>query len=158
MDSDTPASSVLPRCPQNTVLTKLIMKVMVWEITWRRTRGGFTFTHPSNHPPAAGKHQITTINPPGPERVHILLFYHFITAHHRPGQFEEVSELVAVLQGDHPAPGPAGAAASRGLLPAGGLGRPVLLRPLRELLPGRVHDAAAAFSPDSSGKLLASGL
>lgn len=45
MDSDTPASSVLPRCPQNTVLTKLIMKVMVCEITWKKTNGRFTFMH-----------------------------------------------------------------------------------------------------------------
>lgn len=33
MDKDTPASSVFPRCPQKMVLTKLIMNVIVCEIT-----------------------------------------------------------------------------------------------------------------------------
>lgn len=38
MDRDTPASSVFPRWPQNTMLTKLIMKTMSWEMTWRKKK------------------------------------------------------------------------------------------------------------------------
>lgn len=34
IDNATAASSVFPRWPQNTVLTKLIIKIINWEITW----------------------------------------------------------------------------------------------------------------------------
>lgn len=80
--------------------------------------------------------------------VYILLKLNISQTHHRPGQFAEVFELVAVLQRHEPVPGRAGAAAFRGLLLAGASdGFPISLRPLCELLSGRVHDAALPSVP-----------
>lgn len=39
----TPASSVFPRWPQNTMLTKPIRKLINWEITWKRNPNGNCF-------------------------------------------------------------------------------------------------------------------
>lgn len=77
MDSDTPASSVLPRCPQNTVLMRLIMNVMLCEITWRENTRRL-YVHANNEGIADQRRQpirrlgfnITPPNPPHAQNKH----------------------------------------------------------------------------------------